>query len=349
MLTKVTMKLHHDFNVSIIVPVHNGGHRLRRCLSSLKDLDPNPIEIIVVADGCTDDSSEVALSAGVQVINLPESGGPARARNKGAQLAKEKYLFFIDADVTVPSNAVKQIESAFRGDPNLAAVIGSYDDYPDQKNFLSQYKNLLHHYIHQTGREEAFTFWGACGVIKRDIFFEMGGFNESYVKPSIEDIELGYRLIQAGHQIRLLKSLQVKHLKHWNVIQLLKSDVLDRAIPWTDLILRDRMFINDLNTGVNSRISVLLIYGFLISMLIASGWLAALFMSVVMGLLLVLINLSVYRFFKSKHGLLFTLKAIPCHWFYYGYCGIGFMLGAIRYVWRQMMLFQKDRFSSKKK
>jgi len=346
MVTNETIKSHHDLNVSIIVPVHNGGLNFRRCLSSLRDLDSNAIEIIVVADGCNDDSPEAAAKAGVQVINLPESGGPARARNKGALQAKGKYLFFIDADVAVPSNAVTQVESAFQKDPELAAVIGSYDDSPDQINFLSQYKNLLHHYIHQMGHEEASTFWGACGAIRRDIFFEMGGFDETYLKPSIEDIELGYRLIQSGYQIRLLKSIQVKHLKHWNVIQLLRSDVLDRAIPWTEVILRDRKFINDLNTGIKSRISVLLVYGFLVSLMAAIGWLDALFMAGVMGLLLMLINFPIYRFFKRKHGLFFTLKAILWHWFYYCYCGIGFTLGAIRYGWRRIKLFSKDRFSS---
>ena len=75
----------------------------------------------------------------------------------------------------------------------------------------------------------------------------LGGFDEGYRQPSIEDIELGYRLKQAGHRIRLCKALQVKHLKRWSVVSLLKSDFFDRALPWTELILRDRRVINDLN------------------------------------------------------------------------------------------------------
>lgn len=70
----------------------------------------------------------------------------------------------------------------------------------------------------------------------------MGGFDESYRKPSIEDIELGYRLKQAGLKIRLCKALQVKHLKRWEVVSLLRADFFYRALPWTELILRDRQF-----------------------------------------------------------------------------------------------------------
>ncbi|MBC8434622.1 MAG: glycosyltransferase family 2 protein [Desulfobacterales bacterium] len=338
-----------SFNISIVVPVHNGGLNFRRCLSSLKDLEPNSLEIIVVADGCADDSSDVASNAGIQVINLPEPGGPARARNMGAMQAKGKFLFFVDADVTVPSDAVAQIGLAFEKEHELAAVIGSYDDSPDKTNFLSQYKNLLHHYIHQMGREEASTFWGACGAIRRDVFLEIGGFDESYIKPSIEDIELGCRLIQSGYKIRLLKSLQVKHLKDWRVTSLLKSDVLNRAIPWTELILRNRMFTNDLNIGFTSRISILLVYGLLIASLFMISWPGALLIASMAGLLLVLINLPVYRFFKRKRGFFFTLKIIPWHWFYYCYCGIGFTLGAICYKWRRMKLFSSDRVASSQK
>ena len=59
---------------------------------------------------------------------------------------------------------------------------------------------------------------------------------------------------QAGYRIRLSKELQVKHLKRWNIRSLLKSDFFDRALPWTELILRDRGFINDLNLRTSSRL-----------------------------------------------------------------------------------------------
>ena len=95
-------------------------------------------------------------------------------RNLCAQIAQGDLLFFFDADVIIPPDALRQIVVAFQHDPNLTAVFGSYDDMPFESNFLSQYKNLLHHYVHQTANEEASTFWTGCGAIRREIFFKIG-------------------------------------------------------------------------------------------------------------------------------------------------------------------------------
>jgi GT2 family glycosyltransferase len=195
--------------ISIIVPVHNGGDKFRHCLSSLRATDPGPDEIIVVADGDTDGSWRLAQDSGAQVLRINSRGGHALARNLGAHSAKGEIFFFVDADVTVPPDAVGQISAIFQQDSCLSAVFGSYDDQRFETDFLSQYRNLFHHYVHQTSKEVAATFWGACGVIRRDVLFKMGGFNAGYRDPAIEDIELGYRLKKAGYRIRLLKALMV--------------------------------------------------------------------------------------------------------------------------------------------
>jgi hypothetical protein len=65
----------------------------------------------------------------------------------------------------------------------------------------------------------------------------LGGFDERYREPAIEDIELGYQLKSAGHNILLLKTLQVKHLKPWSTLGLLRADFIQPALPWSELIL----------------------------------------------------------------------------------------------------------------
>ena len=136
-------------SISVIIPVYNGGPRFRKCLLSLKSSVPPPQEIIVVADGDTDGSWRVAEEFGTQVLRMPVSRGPARARNLGASKARGNILFFVDADVTIPPEAVTLVATAFKDDFELAALFGSYDDRPSENNFLSQYKNLFHHYVHQ--------------------------------------------------------------------------------------------------------------------------------------------------------------------------------------------------------
>jgi GT2 family glycosyltransferase len=315
-------------DISVIIPVHRGGSQFLQCISSVAGASPPPSEIIVVSDGNPEDFLNWTEYYGVRVLRLQDRKGPARARNHGARTAEGNILFFLDADVMIHANAVAQVEKAFRLESGVAAVFGSYDDEPAAPNFLSQYKNLFHHHTHQTAREEASSFWGACGAIRREVFLELGGFDERYNRPSIEDVELGYRLRKCGYRIRLIKDLKVKHLKRWGFWSLLKSDWFDRAIPWTDLILRGGGFVNDLNLSIINRLSVIFIYAMLASLLfgaIYTAWLFALLPF--LAAMLFFFNFGLYLFFKKKRGWRFSLKAIPVHWFYFFYCGLAFIAG----------------------
>ncbi len=326
------MPIFNKLTVSVIIPVHNGGENFRRCLSSLNGASPQANEIIVVADGDTDGSWRLAEKFGAKVLRNPVTQGPAHARNLGAQTAQGDILFFVDADVVIAPEAIRKVESAFSNDPQLTALFGSYDEDPAETNFLSQYKNLFHHYVHQMSQEEASTFWSGCGAIRRRIFMELGGFAESYRAPSVEDIELGYRLKKAGYRILLCKGLHVKHLKHWGVSSLIQSDFFLRALPWTQLILRDRRFIDDLNVRLTSRVSVMLTYGFLAALAGGYWWLGSFVLASVLALLLLTINMPVYKFFLRKRGIGFMIRTIPWHWFYYFYSGLAFAIGVGRYL-----------------
>lgn len=317
--------------VSIVIPVHNGGESFQRCLESLRRFVPPATEVIVVVDGGTDRSAEWAQQFGARVLQFPSAGGPARARNAGAQMATGEILLFIDADVAIHADTIEQIQMIFQRQPYLSALIGSYDDAPGAPNFLSQYKNLFHHYTHQMGSEVASTFWGACGAIRRSVFLQIGGFDPRYRYPSVEDIELGYRLKRAGHHIRLEKSVQVKHLKRWQPISLLKAEFFYRALPWTELLWRDRQFVNDLNLKTSSRVSLVLTYGILAAGLATFWWSGALVLAIVLGSVLLAINFPVYQFFQNKRGFWFACQTVFWHWLYFLYGGLAFAIGTLRY------------------
>lgn len=246
--------------ISVVVPVHNSANFLRKCLEHLNRSTFRDFECIVVDDGSTDDSAGVAKKAGATVCATDRRRGPAYARNIGAKIAQGSILFFIDADVCVSPNTLERVCANFEQDPELTAVIGSYDDFPESQDFVSLYKNLMHSYVHHNSRREACTFWSGCGAIRTSTFHEFSGFDESYERPAIEDIELGYRLAAAHKKILLDTSILVKHLKRWSFFGLVKTDILDRGIPWTELILRDRHLPNDLNLQLSQRVSVALVF-----------------------------------------------------------------------------------------
>ncbi|MEW6145690.1 MAG: glycosyltransferase [Thermodesulfobacteriota bacterium] len=323
--------------ISVIIPVHNGSGYIDQCLGALGKSRYRSFETIVVDDASTDNTRELCRELGVTVIVLDRQSGPAAARNEGAKRASGEIVLFIDADVVVTENTLGQFAELFADDPGISAAFGSYDDSPSAPDFISQYRNLLHHFVHQRSSGDAWTFWAGCGAVRRSVFSEFGGFDEKrFQLPSIEDIELGYRLKDKGYRIALDKNIQVKHLKHWQLLSVVRTDIFNRAVPWSNLILETKTMPRDMNLSIRDRVStaltgllfistiilVLDVIGIFRAVLLAR---IALFALIISAALLIL-NKDLYGFFLKKRGLGFTLLAIPMHLFYYLYSGASFAI-----------------------
>jgi len=217
------------------------------------------LECFVVDDGSTDGSGRVASEYGAKVLSTGGRLGPASARNIGARAAGGDILLFVDADTCVHPDTIRRVVAEFDNDPSLDALMGSYDRSPLQSPFVSQYRNLLHCFVHQSSPRKAVTFWAGCGAIRRSVFLNFGGFDEMYQAPAIEDIELGYRLAQANRNLILCQDIQVKHLKRWNLGNMLRTDFFYRALPWSQLCLRSGQMPDALSLRVSQRISVALV------------------------------------------------------------------------------------------
>ncbi|HMB69178.1 MAG TPA: glycosyltransferase family 2 protein [bacterium] len=322
---------------SVITPCYNGGAAFERCLKAMQAQTFDDYELIVVDDGSTDGSDRLAERSGARVLRTTGRTGPSAARNAGAQEARGEYLFFIDADCETLPSTLARAAAVFREDPELDALFGSYDDAPVGTSLVSQYKNLQHHYVHQTGSPEAATFWSGCGAMRRTRFLELGGFDvERFPRPSIEDIELGYRVRKAGGRIRLEKTVQVKHHKVWTLGGLIKVDVFDRGIPWTLLMLeRPEIIVPDLNLRWQGKASVAL--GMLLAVTLVAAPLlpAALWISAACAVALLMLNLDFYGFLLRKRGLFFAAASVPLHWLYFFYSGVAFALGHWRFRMRK--------------
>jgi glycosyltransferase involved in cell wall biosynthesis len=318
--------------LSVIVPVRNGERFLGRCLDALRLSDFEPIEILVVDDASTDTTSEIAAKYAVRYVSSASKKGPANARNVGAQHAKGDILVFVDADVLLPPNGLRLIADTFENKPDISAVFGSYDDSPDCPAFFSQYKNLVHHYIHQASRETASTFWAGCGAMRKCIFEQFGGFDATrYTQATIEDVALGVEVTRAGYRILLDKRLIVKHLKSWTFLSLVRTDIFHRAVPWTHLILSTRSLPSDLNFDTSSRVSLLLIAALtglagLGALSTPQLWLQIRIpifaVAAASASLLLFINRRLYSFFAKKRGAWFAARAVLAHWFYFLYGGL---------------------------
>ena len=330
--------------ISVIVPVYNNPDDLRLCLSALLVAATADCEILVVDDASTDATASVPAGMGIPVVTLEKNSGPAAARNLGAARARGDILFFVDADVVVAPQAIERVRRFFVEHPGYAAVFGSYDARPACGRMVSRYRNLLHHFVHQQGRAEASTFWAACGAIRRAVFQEVGGFDaDRFPQPSIEDIELGYRLRAARHSIRLDRELQGTHLKRWTVASIVRTDVTRRALPWSRLILESGQAPRDLNLSPAQRVSAALV-GVAIASLppaVLRPELLAVPMAAV--LVVVILNRSLYGFFWRQGGIRFAALCVALHFLYYLSSGLTYLYAALERGTRSALVVHRRR------
>lgn len=329
--------------ISVIVPVFNGGNFLDACLDALFASDYEPFEVIVVDDGSTDDSAAISRAKGALLMTTGKrQSGPAAARNLAAAEAKGTILLFVDADVVVKPDTLSKVAAIFEKNAEISALFGSYDDEPRERNFLSQYRNLLHHFVHQNSNPQASTFWAGLGAVRKDVFLSVGGFDcEKFKVPSIEDIELGVRLHANRHRILLAKEIQGKHLKNWTAKSILKTDIFCRAVPWSKLILTSQGMINDLNLKTSDRLSAILVglIAAFFPFVFWKPWLT--FLIAAFLLLIIYLNRRIFWFFLRKKGILFAAMALPWQLLYFFYSGVTFVFCWTRYALPQLVGFGK--------
>ncbi len=312
---------------SLVITAHRAGQTLEACLGSAAQLDPAPSEVIVTIDGADARVIKAAESRGFRAVANSPAPGVSATRNAGAKAAAGSVVAFADSDVLLPRDFIARAVAAFTANPEAAAILGSYDDTPAAPGVISRYRNLLHHFTHQNGSPDAQTFWAGCGAIRREVFLSVGGFDENFRRPSVEDIELGYRLRKAGHLIRLVPGWQVKHLKKWTFGDLIFTDIGRRAIPWTRLLRREGRLDNDLNIGVTSRASALLVCTALASLACGFFWPPGFLAGTALLAIATAINWPFYRFLARRGGWLFAAAAIPLHWVYFIGAAAGFAIG----------------------
>ena len=169
-------------------------------------------------------------------------------------------------------------------------------------------------------------------MIRREAFDEVGGFDVRFARPSVEDIELGSRLRRAGYRIRLDKDLRVTHLKRWRALEMLRTDLWRRAVPWTELMLAEGELLDDLNVRRRDRVSVALACAILPAAIVGCWWPPLWGAAAAAELALLVLNRDLYRFFRGRRGTAFALAALPWHWLYLLTCGAGFAIGWLRHA-----------------
>jgi glycosyltransferase involved in cell wall biosynthesis len=206
--------------LSIIIPLYNGEKTLNECLTAIFSSHYRHFEVIIVDDGSQDNSLRIAGTFPCTILQRDHNQGAAAARNWGARNATGDVLVFIDADIVIGQDTLDLFVDSLKQYP---AVFGIYTHIPGTKDLLSLYQNFYAHKSMRDTKEITAMFYSYCAAISRELFNAVGGFDESWVRATFEDVEFGMRVGQWGYQIHCNKNIKVVHHNHYTLRKFIRN------------------------------------------------------------------------------------------------------------------------------
>ena len=216
-------------SVSVIVVNLNGRELLVDCLDSLvgQNYPQDQVEVVLVDNGSSDDSVAFVRETypHVRVIEAGRNLGFAGGSNLGARNATGDYLALINNDARADPRWLRALVEALETRPAVACAASKILDWEGKTiDFVGPMMNLYGRAIQiDEGMpvtpgyyEQPRDLLAPCGgamMIRRDVFWQVGGFDETYFA-YFEDLDLGWRLWLQGHQVLFVPQAIVHHRKH---------------------------------------------------------------------------------------------------------------------------------------
>jgi len=207
-------------DISVIVPTHNRAPLLAKHLGALEvqTFPRQATEWIVVCDGCTDRSAQVARDGGADVVIEQVGSGPAAARNAGLAAATGALVCFLDDDIIPDPGWVAALAGDVRAGESGLLHMGYCPHAPstiathlDRRN-AAWYESRIEA-IRRPGYEPAFTdFFSGNFAVDRKEFVAFGGFDPRFW--IAEDYEMAFRALKQGWRIRFVPAARAEHHFH---------------------------------------------------------------------------------------------------------------------------------------
>lgn len=298
--------------ISFVIPAYNNPGHVETLLASIAERCSrnNAFEAIVVDDGSSDGAIESVCRryAFVKCIRLDSNRGAAFARNTGARHASYGLLFFLDSDGVLLCDGAEAAINLFR-DPQVQAAVGAYS--PDClnpglfRNFWALVKSFsLPHSSFSS------TFYPGVGVIRKNVFEAIGGFDENIKGASVEDYEISVRLDAKGFRVHYTEALMIR--THYKNIFKSLAQSFSRSSKWVLLFSERRQFDNHTTTPLQA-VGLLCGIGFLASAVLSvfgaiPAWPAAGFLAAY-----ILLNARFFWYVGKMAGWWFVPLAVGFH------------------------------------
>lgn len=304
--------------LSVVIPYHDSSPTAFRLLGSLQRSKHAPVfEVVMVDDGSSEPftvhsswflekKKRGAMKYKLRTIRLKTNKGPAVARNRGVKIARGKFIVFMDSDVEAFDDTLANIARVFLEDPDIVALTGVWVKEQRSKAFSPNFKALRDWSYWINERDKSgyyFLFSTRIAAIKKSVFLRLGGFDESYPAPLVEDIELTYRIARR-YAIIFAPSVRVRH--EFEGFWPIAKKYFWRSFYWTKLYQRRKKFDPVATTWqeATTTLSGVGLVGFTCLTLFTPYWLV----SWLVGIRIVMVGLLVLHLLLTRTFLVFVYK-----------------------------------------
>lgn len=206
-------------SVTLAIPCYNAASTLESVLNGVARLSPRPDDLLVVDDGSTDGSAELARHLGARVVEHGRNQGVSAARNTALEQSTSDVVLFIDAD-TVPHRDLVQHLTAGYEDPHLAGIGGQVLE-SDAGELANAWRcRFWRQTLGDRQLDRAPFVIGACCSLRRQAALDAGGFSSAFCTNG-EDVELSLRLRRRRLRLMYRPRAQVRHLRRDSLSSLL--------------------------------------------------------------------------------------------------------------------------------
>jgi len=192
--------------ISVIIPVLNGENFIAEAIQSVLSQGYEPLEIIVIDDGSTDNTAQVVKSIfGSIRYHYQKNTGISAARNKGLELARGEWIAFIDADDVWLENKLKLQAAILNQNPEIEMVIGFLLPLPFGKKDEVTIGQL-------SSGKTALALQLGSTLIRKSVFDKIGGFDTEL--KLAEDSDWFFRVMEAGIKVHVMTETVQLYRQH---------------------------------------------------------------------------------------------------------------------------------------
>jgi len=196
-------------SVTVAIPCYNGAAYIQRCIEAILAQSSPPERVLVIDDGSTDDSAQLISAYPVQLIRHAQNRGLSSARNTALANTETEMLAFVDADAYADEHMLENLMAEFS--QNEPGGVGGRGIEAVQNTIYDRWRGVHASQGYGEKRIEGCQhLFGLCMAYRREALEAVNGFDTGF-RTNGEDMDIGFRLNDAGHRLVYTPEARVFH------------------------------------------------------------------------------------------------------------------------------------------